>query len=51
MLRKKFKNYIEKKTGTFNQKNNKKSINLLISNNFYKIIEKKSIKFKYENRK
>ena len=36
----------------FTRKNNKKSINALISNNFYKEIEKKEyIKFKYENRK
>ena len=54
MLRKKFKRYFKKKIKffAFTRKNNKKSINALISNNFFKVIEKKEyIKFQYENRK
>ena len=55
MLRKKnLKAILRKKNKifAFTRKNNKKSINALISNNFYKIIEKKEyIKFRYENRK
>ena len=55
MLKKKnFKDILRKKNKifAFTRKKNKKSINALISNNFYKVIEKKEyIKFKYENRK
>ena len=55
MLRKKnLKDILRKKNKifAFTRKNNKKSINALISNNFYKVLEKnKYIKFKYENRK
>ena len=55
MIRKKnFKDILRKKNKifAFTRKNNKKSINALISNNFYKVLEKnKYIKFKYENRK
>ena len=53
MLRKKnLKDILRKKNKifAFTKKNNKKSINALISNNFYKVIEKKEyIKFQYEN--
>lgn len=55
MLRKKnLKDILRKKNKifAFTRKDNKKSINALISNNFYKVTEKKEyIKFKYENRK
>ena len=55
MLRKKnLKDILRKKNKifAFTRKNNKKSIKALISNNFFKVIEKKEyIKFKYENRK
>ena len=55
MLRKKnLKDILRKKNKifAFTRKYNKKSINALISNNFYKVTEKKEyIKFKYENRK
>ena len=53
MLKKKnLKDILRKKNKifAFTKKNNKKSINALISNNFYKVIEKKEyIKFQYEN--
>lgn len=55
MLRKKnLKDILRKKNKifAFTRKNNKKSINALISNNFFKVLEKKEyIKFIYENRK
>ena len=55
MLRKKnLKDILRKKNKifAFTRKKNKKSINALISNNFFKVIEKKEyIKFIYENRK